>query len=205
MRWVLFVGIVGALTATAVPAASARSNGTLTAHAELRVTSSLTSCPAGLPSDLLCADRKGDGVVRGLGQVSESYTYFEDQEAAECGGAKRILRTTVRLTVAGKGELELALQDHPGCFTGEALSLSRAYQVTGGTGAYSGATGSGTVAHRLAVTSTGAAGTDTYDGTLDVPGLEFDLKAPAITVAGSRTIRAPRGAKRAGDVSRDRS
>jgi hypothetical protein len=196
MRWALLGGVVVALAAALVPVASGRGHGTLTSHAELRVISSLTSCPAGFLSDLLCSDRKGNGVVRGLGQVTESYMYFVDQEAAECGGAKRVPRTTARLAIAGKGELELALDDHPGCFPGEALSLTRTYRIIGGTGAYVGASGSGTVAHRLAVTSSGAAGTDTYDGTLDVPGLEFDLTAPAITGAVNKSVRAPRGVKR---------
>jgi HYR domain-containing protein len=193
---VFLFGLVGALAAAAVPAASGRETGTLAAHAELRVTSQPASCPPGMPSDVSCAERKGNGVAPGLGQVAESYLYPVDQEATECGGAKRVLRTTARLTIVGKGELEVAMDDHPGCFPGEALSLSRTYRVTGGTGAYSGASGSGTVAHRVGFTSSGAAGSDTYDGTLDVPGLEFDLKAPVIDGAVNKTVRAPRLAKR---------
>jgi hypothetical protein len=122
MRWILLVGLVGAVATTAVPAASGRGNGTLAAHAELKVTSSTTSCPAGVPSDFLCADRKGSGIVRGLGQVTETYLYFVDQESPECGGAKRVVRTTARLAVPGKGEFDLVLDDHPGCFPGEALA-----------------------------------------------------------------------------------
>jgi hypothetical protein len=65
------VGLVGAVATTAVPAASGRGNGTLAAHAELKVT--------------------------------ETYLYFVDQESPECGGAKRVVRTTARLAVPGKG------------------------------------------------------------------------------------------------------
>jgi hypothetical protein len=39
-------------------------------------------------------------------------------------------------------------------------------------------------------------GTDTWAGTLVVPGLEFDLTAPTIRGAVSKTVRAPRGARR---------
>jgi len=177
MRWILLAGLVGVVATTAVPAASGRGNGTLAAHAELKVTSSPTSCPAGVPSDFLCADRKGSGIVRGLGQVTETYLYFVDQESPECGGAKRVVRTTARLAVPGKGEFDLVLDDHPGCFPGEALSLTRTYRVAGGTGAYAGASGNGTLSHRVAITLSGAAGTDVYDGTVAVPGLEFDLSA----------------------------
>jgi hypothetical protein len=196
LRRVALAGLVSALAAATVPTASGHGAGTLAAHAELKVTSSPTSCPAGLPSDLLCADRKGSGVARGLGQVSESDRYFVDQEAPECGGAKRVPRTMVRLTVVGKGELDLVLDDSPDCFPGEALSLTRTFRVAGGAGSYSGATGNGTVAHRLAISLSGAAGTDTYEGTIDVAGHEFDLAPPVITAA-SRTVRVRRRAKRA--------
>lgn len=94
-----------------------------------------------------------------------------------------------------EGEFDLVLDDHPGCFPGEALSLTRTYRVAGGTGAYAGASGNGTLSHRVAITLSGAAGTDVYDGTVAVPGLEFDLSAPVITAAG-KTVRARRGAKR---------
>jgi hypothetical protein len=197
-RWVLLVGLVATLAAAAVPAASGRRTGTLAVHAELQVTSRVSACPpgAGVPSDVQCAERQGKGVAPGLGPVTESYLYLVDQDAPECGGAKRVLHNTARLTVAGKGELELLMDDHPGCFPGEALTLSRTYRVTSGTGIYSGASGSGTVSHRVGLTSSGAAGTDTYDGTLDVPGLQFDLTAPVITGATNRSIRAPKTAKR---------
>jgi hypothetical protein len=41
-----------------------------------------------------------------------------------------------------------------------------------------------------------AYGTDTWSGTLQVPGLEFDLTAPSIAGVRSRVVRAPRRAKR---------
>jgi hypothetical protein len=192
----LLIVVAPSQPASATPLSSTQAAGMLALHAELQMRSTPTTCPPGKPSDVLCAERHGQGLVRGLGQVTESYFYFVDQEAAECGGAKRVLRTTARLTVAEKGDLELALDDHPSCFPGEALSLSRTYTVTGGAGAYSGASGSGTVAHRAAVTLSGAAGSDTYVGALDVPGLEFDLKAPVIAGALNRIVRAPRTAKR---------
>jgi hypothetical protein len=149
-------------------------------------------CPPGTPSDVFCAAREGSGTVRGLGSVTESYFYFIDQDPPECGGARKVLPTTARLAVEGKGQLELAIDGHPACFTGELLVLTRPFRVTGGSGAYAGAFGSGTINHRLAISGRGQ---DIYEGTLVVPGLEFDLTPPTFSGTLSKTVRAPKGAK----------
>jgi hypothetical protein len=70
-----------------------------------------------------------------------------------------------------------------------------AFTVIGGSGAYAGASGSGTLQHDGHLTSFGAAGTDTWTGTLDVPGLAFDVVAPTLSGARGKTVRAPLGNK----------
>jgi hypothetical protein len=56
--------------------------------------------------------------------------------------------------------------------------------------------GSGRIQRAASFTATGGAvGVDTWIGTLNVPGLEFDVTAPTIAGATSRTVRVPRRAK----------
>jgi hypothetical protein len=77
---------------------------------------------------------------------------------------------------------------------------TQAFTVTGGTGAYVGASGSGTLTRVAGLPGLNVMGEDTWTGTLVVPGLEFEVEvdriAPTITGATSKTVRAPRKAKR---------
>ena len=166
--------------------------GSLTFEAALRMTSRLGECPPGSPPDAdVCAARTGSGDVRGLGGVSEAYTFFVQE-----GDCDRVFETTVRLEVAGKGELQLAVDRYQGECISSALNLSRAFTITGGSGIYAGGSGGGTVNHRASPTPSGSAGRDTWAGTLNVPGLEFDVTPPTLSGAISKTVRAPKGARR---------
>ena len=73
----------------------------------------------------------------------------------------------------------------------------QAFTVTGGTGIYAGASGSGTLQREL-VASLGdiEQGIETWKGTLTVPGLKFDVVRPTFVGAKSRTVVAARHAKR---------
>jgi hypothetical protein len=166
--------------------------GPFTTEAVLRMTSRLVPCPADSPPGAdLCAARIGSGTVRGLGDVSEKYTFFVQE-----GACDRVFETTVRLEVAGKGDLQLAVDRYRGDCISSSLILSRAFTITGGSGIYAGASGGGTVSHRASPTPTGSAGTDTWTGTLDVPGLEFDVTPPTLSGAVNKTVHARKGSKR---------
>jgi hypothetical protein len=166
--------------------------GSLTFEAALVMTSRLGPCPPGSPPDAdLCAARTGSGAVRGLGEVSETYTFFVQE-----GDCDRVFETTVRLAVAGKGELQLAVDRYRGECISSSLNLSRAFTITGGSGIYAGASGGGTVSHRAIATPSGSGGRDTWTGTLSVPGLEFDVTPPTLSGAVNKTVRARRGSKR---------
>ena len=129
-------------------------------NAPLQMVSVATfSCPPDAPPDAtFCPTRTGSGDIRGLGRVIESYTFFV-AESDPCGG-DRLLETTVRLEVAGKGTLTAALPRHPDCLP-SVLAATRGFTVTSGTGIFAGAMGSGTVMHQASYTPSGSAGTDT--------------------------------------------
>ena len=128
-----------------------------------------------------------------------TYAYLADLGHPSCSiGSVKILGYPARLTVAGKGDLHIAVAAHPDCLSPAAgLSVTQSFTITGGTGVYAGASGSGTVSRALGQTDAGAAGRETWTGTLTVPELEFDVTRPALTGATSRIIRATRGAKTA--------
>jgi hypothetical protein len=156
------------------------------------MTSTPGPCPPGSPPNAdFCAARTGSGAVRGLGEVSEAYTFFVQE-----GECDRVFETTVRLVVAGKGELQLAVDRYRGECISSSLNLSRAFTITGGSGVYAGASGGGTVTHRYSPTPSGSSGTDTWTGTLSVPGLEFDVTPPTLSGAVNKTVRARKGSKR---------
>ena len=76
-------------------------------------------------------------------------------------------------------------------------NATQSFTVTGGTGAYAGASGSGTLARSLSQGNIPRYGTETWTGTLEVPGLEFDVTRPTLTGATSKKVKAKKGARSA--------
>lgn len=188
------IGLVVAIavaTALAAGRASGGASGALTLQASLPMQSAPGRCPPGNDAAVLCARRTGSAAVPGLGEVSHAYDYIVE----ECGTNFHIGGTTVRLTVAGKGTIDVLLAPSDQCYPSALVAVQR-FTVTGGSGVYAGASGGGIVDHKAGYTATGSAGTDTWSGTLTVPGLEFDLAAPTISGAVKKVVRAPRKAKR---------
>jgi len=186
------LGVAATVQVASGVAKTGATMGSLTFEAELAMTSRPGPCPPGSPPDAdLCAARTGSGAVRGLGQLSETYTFFVQE-----GDCDRVFETTVRLEVAGKGELQLAVDGYRGQCISSSLTLSRSFTITGGSGIYAGASGGGTVSHLATPSASGSVGTDTWTGTLSVPGLEFDVTPPTLSGAVNKTVRARRGSKR---------
>src|SRR4051794_30583023 len=184
------LAVAATVEASAVAKTDA-SMGSLTFEAVLGMTSRPGPCPPGSPPEAdLCAARTGSGTVRGLGKVSETYTFFVRE-----GDCDLVFETTVRLEVAGKGELQLAADRYRGECISSSLNLSRAFTITGGSGIYAGASGAGTVSHQALATPSGSAGRDAWTGTLSVPGREFDVTPPTLSGAVSKTVRARRASK----------
>jgi hypothetical protein len=173
--------------------------GSLNLQAVLRLASNLGACPPGVSAET-CAPRTSEGLVPGLGSVTGTYTFLADLGPPSCSDdlLGKALGYPVRFVVAAKGEIHFTLADGAQCVPLEAVRThTQAFTVTGGTGVYANATGSGTVERTLGgQTATGRTGTETWRGTLSVPGLEFDTTPPAISGAVAKTVRAPRGAKR---------
>jgi hypothetical protein len=174
--------------------------GTLNVHAVLKMTSVTVACPPEAPPDVgECRARTGEGVVPGLGRATEIYTYIYRVGPPTCpAGTGKPLATSGRLVVEGKGEFRFALADGAECVDREPIQLiqgvSQSFTITGGTGTYDAASGSGILEKRDVMFGQG---NETWTGTLAVPGLEFDLTPPTLSGARSKTVRASRRAKSA--------
>jgi HYR domain len=200
--WRYLVALVGSgCCALALPQAlsggSTRASGTLNLRGELNFVSYPAACPPGAAASVICHSRTGTALVAGLGRVTEEYIFMADGTGCALE-TYRVLAYPVRLSIAGKGDLNLALGAISGCIP--ALSVPGAspqtITVTGGTGTYAGASGSGTLTRVAGPPGFGVPGTDTWTATISVPGLEFDLTAPTISGARSKKITAPRKASR---------
>lgn len=176
-----------------VSAEATRASGTLEVNATLNTTrnSSASYCPPGTPSTAVCVRYVSKiRPLRGLGRISTTYTKVITSMTG--AGCEVSLKTAV-LDVAGKGAIELSTD---ACWR-FALPISVGpfvFTVTGGSGLYAGATGSLTFTSSVYATFPGSR--DTWAGTIAVPGAEFDFTPPTLNGAVSRTVRAPRRAKR---------
>lgn len=173
--------------------------GSLAFDAQLDVRYPETSCPDGTPGGVECYSRTGSGIIRGLGNVTESYAYEVESAPSGCAdNFVRLLSTTARLSILGKGEIELRISG-TGCVARvppQPLRGKAEFTITGGSGKYDGASGGGTYVD-LSYGPPSFRGRDTWTGTLVVPALDFDLTPPVLAGARSRTIRAARGRARA--------
>lgn len=204
MRRLLVIGTAAAglalLATLSLPSGAAgtpaRASGTLQLHAVIGGTFAPTNpeCtqPPGDFSFYRCFDYIGEGLVPGLGAVSERGVMVYSVGSGSCPVDWRYIAV---LTVAGKGEIELT-ETVAGCWVVLVPSGPATWAATGGSGIYAGASGAGTTD----VTAREISATGTYldrrIGTLTVPGLDFDLTPPVLSSAVSKTVRVPKKAKR---------
>ena len=180
-------------------AGSTAATGTLDLNTSLALVSQLAGCqPAGTATD--CATRTAGGPFPGLGGVTAAYTYQMDLGSGSCtGGLGKALAYPIRLEVPGKGAIDVAVSEAASCVSIESVrTQTQAFKITGGTGIYAQASGSGTLERALGEPGSDGSrhGLETWRGTLAVPGLEFDVIAPKFVGAKSRAVVAPRRAKR---------
>jgi hypothetical protein len=112
-------------------------------------------------------------------------------------GSGKALAYPMRLAVASKGEIHAAVAEAAACVDGESIrTQTQSFTITGGAGIYAGASGSGTLERTLGVqTTSGRVGREVWTGTLSVPGLDFDITAPALSGAVNKTVKAKKRAK----------
>jgi hypothetical protein len=147
------IGVLGGIAILVVASAAAPAtsgtnlaSGSLSLRAELRLVSNLGACPPGVTA-FACAARTGTGPVSGLGSVSEAYAWAADVGPPSCAaGFGKALGSVVRFVVAGKGEIHFTLAEGVQCVDQEAVrTQTQTFTITGGTAAYAGASGSGSV------------------------------------------------------------
>jgi hypothetical protein len=175
--------VIGLVLAAALPAAasSGGATGTLHIHATLDTTPWQTvDCPPGTSSpNPSCYAFTGTAVVPGLGQTTESYSLYTDPSAPA--------RLTATIGVPGEGTINVSgTTSQPVCGCGEA---ALDYTITGGTGTYTDASGSGTTTVESSIKVA------LWSGTLTVPDYTFDTTPPMISGAKAKTVRAPKTAK----------
>lgn len=129
--------------------------------------------------------------------MQESHDYVLENNPAGCGAdAVRLIPSTVVLSVAGKGSIDLSTGG-TGCLSrGDTLIATETFTITGGSGTYAGASGGGTVETHFNPPGNTFSGADIWTGTLMVSGYAFDLTAPTIKGAKNRIVRVPRRATR---------
>lgn len=193
-------GLVGGVLALALWAGSAAAmrgeTGKLAFHGELSWRGQTADCPSGTPSTVVCREHVGAGVVPGLGPVTERYLFLGQTGTTECPGSWRVLGLSGRFTVANKGTIDITTAPSTDCQPEEqnaTLNFPSA-TITGGSGSYAGASGSGTLRETLSH-GVSAFGKDTWEMTLLVPGLAFDTTPPVLRGAVTKTVLAARGVK----------
>jgi HYR domain len=198
-RTVTVVGSVVAASAVLVALAPSISADTASLHAALTFRGVGAACPSGYPSSAECHSRTaGPVAVSGLGFVSQSYVAAVDLVPVGCpAGTQKILSYPSRLIVKDRGQIFIAVAASSTCADVGVplLSVAQSFTITGGTGAFAGASGSGVVS-RTHVGCCPGFGTDNWNGTITAPGFVVDLRPPTIRGAHNRVVHAAAPAKR---------
>jgi hypothetical protein len=172
--------------------AAPRTLGTLPLRATFKETFYEDVCPPGWPSSTTeCFDFSGKGIVPGLGTATVNWKLISDiSSGLSC---QHFAFTTIVITVAGKGAIDASLTDlKTHCWQRPpAVYGPFGGTITGGSGAYTGASGTVQVTQNE-VDEVGGAGDaiDMWTGALSVPGLEFNLTPPTLHGVHNRTVRA---------------
>jgi hypothetical protein len=198
----IVIGLTVLGAAAAAGAAVRQSGDTLQLQAVLRRPTASAplpnvACPAGAASTAVCYQLTATGNVRGLGAVSDRYLVMTDDSDPSC---VRDSFGPDSITVAGKGEIDASITVSAAC-----NGLPTGFTVTGGSGSYAGATGSGSFTPDLVIGGHVADDggddntiddddieypwqTDSWAGTITVPGYTFDLAPPKISGSAARTV-----------------
>jgi HYR domain len=159
-----------------------------------------SSCPSGSPSTDVCFSRTGSAKIPGLGAVTETYPIISADDNLSC---IPFSVGPVTFTVAGKqGALDASVEFPSSCNV--APGTQGTLTITGGSGIFANASGSGML--QPVRTDNGDDSfideddindsfPDTMSLSLTAPNTSFDLTAPVISGAKSKTVRVPRKTK----------
>jgi HYR domain len=153
-------------------------------------------CPPGEPAETECVRFVGESLIPGLGRATTTYTKMLRGKE----GCPVTQHKAVELEIAGKGAIQLS---NPADICGPYAPATvgpQNYTVTGGTGLYAGASGSLDHISSTNMIDHGCrcgTGSESWRGTLTVPGMKFDVTAPTLTGARSKTIRVRESVRRA--------
>lgn len=196
------IGTVAVLLSVALMGVGGAFGSPSRAAETLRVSASLSGkyqfgdyCSQGTAATGECVRFIGTGEIPGLGQATSTYTKILPGDDINC---PVIQFNTAAIGIAGKGSLELSRAGIVCGPTAPANVGPLAYTVTRGTGAYAGV--SGTLEFKSAVYAISfgcrcGRSRDTWTGTLTMPGAKFDVTAPSLTGATSKSVRVPRKAQ----------
>lgn len=143
-----------------------------------------------------CVRFTGRALVPGLGPTTIQYDKIVVISDADCPVTQF---NTAILAVAGKGDLRLTRQGKACGPTAPAGVGPLSYDVTGGTGLFAGASGQlrfNSQVNRIDSSCQCGVASDRWNGSLTVPGAEFDTSAPSLQGARPKTVRVPKTAKR---------
>lgn len=115
-----------------------------------------TECPAGTQASTSCYLNVGHGTVDGAGAATERYVLRVVFDASGCVH----WRFPGTLLVPGRGTLRFVARNR-GCFTPTQTDGTVYFTVTGGSGRFGGASGSGSIRASDSVETAPAAGTNT--------------------------------------------
>jgi hypothetical protein len=182
------LALVGYADGKGRPLRDVDSVGTLQVKGTLHKKFAPVDCPAGTPATTNCFHDvpSRSEVVRGLGEVTFApYTLFWDGFGSPCGS----VRAQIPILVAGKGQIDLA-PAVTGCWSGDNFPPTP-FTISGGSGRYAGASGSGVLDFHTASITGPQSGTRsvTWTGTLNVAGLTFDTTPPLIVGARSKVVK----------------
>jgi hypothetical protein len=198
------LAVVALIAASAVPLASGSATGTFPLHIPILWSGDDAACVGSYPPTVECRSNTGAAVaVPGVGFVSESYLYpIDTAPGPVCPPSFfKILSYPAHLVVKGRGEIFLDVSAADGCvegFSTAMISPTQRFSVTGGSGVFAGASGSGVVMRTLTQFTSGtsrSSGVDTWAGTLVVPNWDADVTPPTITGAVNKVVRAARKAR----------
>lgn len=183
----LLAAVLGSL-AFAAARVDADSVGSLQVNLTFLKSFGPVDCPAGTSVATQCFHDVPlrSEVASGLGEITfAAYTAFWVGFGLPCGNVYE----QIPMLVAGKGEIDLAVAAS-GCWTSDDFPPATV-TVTGGSGRYAGASGSGTLVFHTATINGPQSGNRsvTWTGTVTVAGLAFDTTPPQIAGANAKVVK----------------